>query len=304
MKWHTAEISEIKILQECAEKNDFQENNYSALNCLLYQEKYMSKICMENNWIFERYEHCGKFCFSFPHNINADYSSVSDALKLLENQAKEASSPLFFHNINAREKEILTEVFPDITIEKDDSLGDYIYLTENLANLPGSKYSKKRNHINQFKKKHENFRFELLSEENLFYVEEIENAWLLENLSDDEKERQNLEEERKIIKKALENFTPLSKDCAMTGGLLFTDGKAQAFCIASRLSREITDVHFEKCRGECAGDGGYAVINNEFSKTVKTRLLNREEDLGIEGLRKAKLSYYPEKVLEKFFAKL
>ena len=87
----------------------------------------------------------------------------------------------------------------DITIEKDDSLGDYIYLTENLAKLPGSKYSKKRNHINQFRKKHENFRFELLSEENLFYAEEIENAWLLENLSDDEKERHNLEEERKII---------------------------------------------------------------------------------------------------------
>lgn len=304
MEWHSAEISELPLLQKCAEKNNFLENNYSAVNCLLYQEKYMSKICMHEDWILERYEHCGKFCFSFPHNINSDYSNVSDILKMLEAQAKEAGSPLFFHNINSREKDILKSSFPEISIEKDDSLGDYIYLTENLANLPGSKYSKKRNHINQFRKKHENFRFELLTEDNLFHILKIEDDWLMENKSEDEMENQNLEDERKIIKKAADNFSYFAEVCGMTGGILFADEKAQAFCIASRLSGDITDVHFEKCRGELARDGGYAVINNEFSKTVKTRLLNREEDLGIEGLRKAKLSYYPESVLDKFFARL
>ena len=73
-----------------------------------------------------------------------------------------------------------------------------------------------------------------------------------------------------------------------------------AFCIASLLSQNITDVHFEKCLSTYTRDDGYAIINNEFSKTVQTEYINREEDLGIEGLRKAKLSYYPEKVLEKF----
>ena len=60
------------------------------------------------------------------------------------------------------------------------------------------------------------------------------------------------------------------------------------------------DVHFEKCLAGFDRDGGYTVINKEFSKRAKTEFLNREEDLGIEGLRKAKFSYYPEEVLEKY----
>ena len=86
----------------------------------------------------------------------------------------------------------------------------------------------------------------------------------------------------------------------MTGGLLYVDDKPAAFCVASLLSAAVTDVHFEKCLFEYARDGGYAVINNEFSKSVKTEFINREEDLGIVGLRKAKLSYYPEEILEKY----
>ena len=86
----------------------------------------------------------------------------------------------------------------------------------------------------------------------------------------------------------------------MTGGILFVSGKPVSFCIASILSRNVTDVHFEKCLSGFDRDGGYTVINNEFSKTVRTEYLNREEDLGIQGLQKAKLSYYPEMILEKF----
>ena len=110
-------------------------------------------------------------------------------------------------------------------------------------------------------------------------------------------------EEKEMIFFALDNLETFSKTCGMTGGILFVGGRPAAFCIASLLSTVVTDIHFEKCLSAFAR-GGYAVINNEFSKTVRTEFINREEDLGIEGLRKAKLSYFPERVLEKFSAEI
>ena len=127
----------------------------------------------------------------------------------------------------------------------------------------------------------------------------VEEKWLEEFLAHDAA-GDDLKIEKEIIFSALENFERFEKVCGMTGGLLYVDDKPAAFCVASLLSAVVTDVHFEKCLFEYARDGGYAVINNEFSKSVKTEFINREEDLGIEGLRKAKLSYYPEEILEKY----
>ena len=170
--------------------------------------------------------------------------------------------------------------------------------------MPVAKYSKKRNHINQFKKKHPNVKFELLDEHNIKYAYEIEEKWLLENTLENQDAEtdgsQDLQQEQKIIQTALDIFEYFSEHADMKGGILFVKNEPVAFCLSSTLSNSVTDIHFEKCLSPFAKDGGYAVINNEFAKTVSTKYINREEDLGIEGLRKAKRSYYPEIFLEKF----
>ena len=305
MNWHTATLSDLPFFQKCAENNNLIANNYSAINCFLYQKKYQSQISIMEGWIFERYAYCGKFCFSFPHNIDGDNSRIFWALDMLAGEAKDFNLPLVFHNVMLSEKDILCEHFSSIQIEKDEALGDYIYLSENLGNLPGSKYSKKRNHINQFKKKYDDFYFEPLTAENCHFVGSIEDEWLQESLNnsaDSSENASDLQVEKEIIYSAVNNFEVFSKVSGMTGGILFINKKPAAFCIASDLSADVVDVHFEKCLSDFARNGGYAVINNEFSKRVSKKYLNREEDLGIEGLRKAKLSYYPEMVLEKFKA--
>ena len=114
----------------------------------------------------------------------------------------------------------------------------------------------------------------------------------------------DLKQEREIINNALNNFEAFSAQAQMRGGILFVKKQPVAFCLSSLLSPLITDIHFEKCLANFAKDGGYAVINNEFAKTISTKYTNREEDLGLEGLRKAKLSYYPEIILEKFDVKI
>ncbi|MBQ5470712.1 MAG: DUF2156 domain-containing protein [Treponema sp.] len=302
MEWRTTTIAEAAILQECAVNNGFFANNYSAVNSILYEKKFRSQIAIEGEWIYEKYFVGENVCFSFPHNIKGETEDVKKALEDLMQEVSSSLKTVTFENITSDEKNILLELYPSTKVFAIPESGDYIYRKEKLVFLAGKKLSRKRNHIHQFEKKYPDFSYEPLSLQNLSYVREIEEKWLKENeeAALETGTFSDLVAEKEIISYALDNFEAFLKSSGMTGGILFVSGKPVAFCIASILSRNVTDVHFEKCLSGFDRDGGYTVINNEFSKTVRTEYLNREEDLGIQGLRKAKLSYYPETVLEKF----
>lgn len=313
MDWKTPALTDLDTLQKCAVNNDFLANVYGAANCVLYAKKFGAQIALEGGWLFLRLYEDQKPRFFFPHKIDGGLAGAEEALKLLEREARgflEADSrfakePFVLKNITAAEKEIAERVFSGAQFAAARESGDYIYRTEDLAGLAGKKYGKKRNHIKQFKAKRPGWRFEPLTSGNLHDARQVEEKWLEEVLAANaaganSAAGDDLKIEKEIIFFALENFERFEKVCGMTGGLLYVDDKPAAFCVASLLSAAVTDVHFEKCLFEYARDGGYAVINNEFSKSVKTEFINREEDLGIEGLRKAKLSYYPEEILEKF----
>ena len=313
MDWKTPALTDLETLQKCAATNGFLANVYGAANCVLYAKKFGAQIAQEGGWLFLRLYEDQKPRFFFPHKIEGGLDGAEEALKLLEKEARGflaadgrfAGEPFVLKNITAAEKEIAARVFPGAQFAAARDSGDYIYRTEDLAALAGKKYSKKRNHIKQFKTKRPGYRFEPLASGNLQDAREIEEKWLEEVLAAasagaNSAAGDDLKIEKEIIFSALENFDRFEKDCGMTGGLLYVDNTPAAFCVASLLSAAVTDVHFEKCLFEFARDGGYAVINNEFSKTVQTEFINREEDLGIEGLRKAKLSYYPINVLEKY----
>ena len=313
MDWKTPALTDLETLQKCAATNGFLANVYGAANCVLYAKKFGAQIAQEGGWLFLRLYEDQKPRFFFPHKIEGGLDGAEEALKLLEKEARGflaadgrfAGEPFVLKNITAAEKEIAARVFPGAQFAAARESSDYIYRTEDLAALAGKKYSKKRNHIKQFKTKRPGYRFEPLASGNLQDAREIEEKWLEEVLAAasagaNSAAGDDLKIEKEIIFSALENFDRFEKDCGMTGGLLYVDNTPAAFCVASLLSAAVTDVHFEKCLFEFARDGGYAVINNEFSKTVQTEFINREEDLGIEGLRKAKLSYYPINVLEKY----
>lgn len=301
MDWHFTEQKDIEILQNCAMNNDFYANNYSALNSILYQKKYNSQISINNNWIFERFEADKNLYYSFPHNIKGDKSeselksAINELLnELYQNAISQNEKKIIFSNVTPSEKDLLLSFYPSAKVTESPDLNDYIYLTKKLSSLEGHKYSKKRNHISQFKKKYSDYSFELLNKTNINAVYEIEDKWFEENISAD------LQIERKLIHQALENFDYFANYCGMSGGILFVNKNPVAFCISSLLSSSVTDIHFEKCISSFAHDGAYAVINKEFARTVQTEYINREEDLGIEGLRKAKLSYHPDIILSKY----
>ena len=162
-----------------------------------------------------------------------------------------------------------------------------------MAKLRGKKYHSKRNHITNFKKNNPNWSFEKLNKDNIGECIELHSQWISEH-SDEE----DYSYEFEAVLTAFEYYDKLN----LVGGLIRVDGKVVAYTLGERHSDKLFVTHFEKAPAQM--QGAYPIINQEFTKNclMSYEYVNREEDLGIEGLRKAKQSYYPEIFLEKCVA--
>ena len=172
---------------------------------------------------------------------------------------------------------------------------DYIYLRENLVTLSGKKLQPKRNHISKFKRLYPDYEYRALTAELVPECLRLGEAWC--RTADCREQRAALAEQR-MMAYALGHLEELH----ITGGALFVEGKMVAFTFGAPINGETFDVCVEKA--DTAYEGAYSMINNEFVSRLPEQYtyINREEDLGLEGLRKAKLSYHPELILDKMTA--
>jgi len=182
----------------------------------------------------------------------------------------------------------------EITLDRDNC--DYVHLTQDLIKLEGNKFHGKRNHINKFKKSH-TYIYKSLTPDLVSDCLEMEAEWC--NLKHCEMFSSLLGEERAIYE-ALINIEKLN----FKGGVILIDGKVEAFALGEQLNPHTAVIHIEKANPTF--DGLYQLINQEFCtqewKTVS--YINREQDLGEEGLRKAKLSYHPHHLVNKYTVQL
>ncbi|MBN1260711.1 MAG: DUF2156 domain-containing protein [Anaerolineae bacterium] len=169
---------------------------------------------------------------------------------------------------------------------------DYVYAHEALASLSGRKYSNKRNHINAFLRDFA-FAYEPLGVENLAECLEVACRWCQQRRCEDD---MSLLEERDAVRDGLEHFGALG----VKGGVLRVDGRVEAFTIGELLNTDTVVVHIEKADPEIRGL--YPMINQQFIQRVwpEAPWVNREQDLGEPGLRRAKESYYPDHLVEKY----
>ena len=176
---------------------------------------------------------------------------------------------------------------------------DYVYHIDDLAELKGRKFQRKRNHVNRFFLLHPRCRLEPLTEANLEAVQDMATAWYLHRQAKDPDGDYHLEQ------LALMRALAAPEKLGMDGLVLLEGEKILAFSMASRLSPDTMDIHFEKARDDV--DGAYTAINQAFAKYLRDKYpqlkyLDREEDMGSPGLRKAKLSYQPHHLVEKCWA--
>ena len=177
-----------------------------------------------------------------------------------------------------------------ITTDLDNS--DYVYLVSDLADLAGRRYAKKRSHVKHCLNNHDCV-FELISEQNIDECRDLLYHWCQARQCDLDP---GLCGEAKALQTTLDHFGNFN----LLGGAIRVDGRMQAFCIGERLNRTTAVCHFEKAMPEI--NGLSQLINQWFAKECLTEFefFNREQDLGIPGLRQAKESYHPDHMVEKF----
>jgi hypothetical protein len=176
--------------------------------------------------------------------------------------------------------------------ELDRAQSDYIYLTEDLIKLEGRKYHRKRNHIKQFKEK-VSYRYIPLTSEWISECLRLETEWC--DLRHCEAVP-GLFNESMAIKEAFTHFEELG----LKGGTILINGKVEAFTLGEPLNRDTAVIHIEKANS--AYEGLYSLINQAFLENQWSgyTYVNREQDLGEEGLRKAKESYFPHHMINKY----
>lgn len=222
---------------------------------------------------------------------------VKGVIELLKLQAGEEGHVLRVHGVFPELEEWFDREFPgrfDSCLDRD--YFDYIYSREELAELKGKNFQPKRNHVNKFKKTY-NYRYTPLTAELIPHCLELEEKWCEEHGCDEE---ESLLNERKALTMALKHFDELG----LVGGAIWVDDEIVGFTYGAPVNQDTFAVHIEKADSHI--DGAYNVLNQEFARHIPAKFiyLNREEDLGIPGLRKAKLSYRPVILLEKGYAEL
>lgn len=219
--------------------------------------------------------------------------AVKRALEWLMNYSKEKGEPFKLYNVTEENFAQLESFYPGrFTVEYDRDEADYVYEREKLETLAGKKLHGKRNHINKFKTLYEDWQYERLTDENVEECFQMALKWRNKNGCDEDAGK-NAEMCVTL------NSLRLYKELELVGGMIRVSGKVVAFCIGEPVCEDTFVVHVEKAFSDV--EGAYPMINQQFvqHECMEYEYVNREEDTGAEGLRKAKLSYRPAFLVEK-----
>lgn len=234
----------------------------------------------------------------YPYPLgDGDKKAVLDAI--IED-AKTRDIPCRITGLSAAARQTIEELYPDkFRFHCDEGSFDYVYDINDLADLKGKKYHGKRNHLHRFCEAYPDYTVSPIGADNIEQIREMARRWYETRLAENPNADYHMEQA--ALEKAFRDYEALE----MEGLALFGAGEVLAFTMASRLSENTFDVHFEKARADI--QGAYPTINCEFAKYIRAkypnvRYLDREEDMGLEGLRRAKQSYYPHHMVEKCWA--
>ena len=285
-------LADRDTLQPLFLKAAYRGCEYSFANIYLWGQQQVA-IVDGALVIFAHWD--GRSIYLYPES-----DRLEEIVDLLAADARERGIPLRLYGLTQPRMEQLEAAFPGrfgFTTCRDSY--DYLYDINRLADLKGKKMQQKRNHINRFLQEHAEWTAEPITAENLDECRRMAAGWYEQHALLSPTTDYTLE--KLALRRAFDAYDILG----MEGLLIRTDGRIVAMTMGNRIGEDTYDVNFEKADPDIPG--AYPLINREFARLLRQRhpelrFLNREDDMGLPGLRKAKESYHPDELLEKFRA--
>ncbi len=283
------ELEDKAVIDSYLAKKSYRSCELIFSNVYLWSRFFPTEFALvEEALVFRSVRRDGGISITFPAG---EEGQIKKALDVMFAYFAEQNMPIRMHLVQEQEFVLLEQWYPGrFEIEYDRDAADYVYETEKLTTLAGKKLHGKRNHINNFKKQYPDWQYERITEENQEDCFQMAMKWRQAHVCEhDDEECEEKRDEMCVTLNALR----LREELGLVGGLLRVEGEVIAFTIGEPLNPDTFVVHIEKAFADI--QGAYPMINQQFvaHEAQEYTYVNREEDTGAEGLRKAKLSYRP-----------
>lgn len=268
--------------------------DWTFANLFCWQDYYKMQWAEWNHWLIIRCRINGERRIGYMVVPETETQSYSEIVPVLSQEALRENHLLLLANLSEKECALLQSQCPDaFLLDRNRDFDDYLYEREALATLRGQKLAAKRNHVNKFSKTY-SYQYEVLERKDFDECLRLENEWRGQHSTSSD----DLTAEQQAIRMAFRHYEELQ----LYGGLIRVDGHIVAFTYGSALDDHTFCTHVEKA--DTSYDGVFPMINYLFAQQLPSSFthINREEDMGLPGLRKSKLSYHPFALMPKYVA--
>ena len=291
MDFRSIDVSMKSFVESYTKPWRLHASEYTFTNLLIWGAEDKIKVAEEDGVLFFLLDFGeGRFMFApLTRDPEGDYARALDAAVAY---CRAEGIPPVFRAVSGSIRKAF-ERCPGYVLEEDRDNFDYVYTMESLRDLSGKKLHAKRNHINQFMSQYAGrYEYARLNRDMLFECMELYNEWLQGKPPSDP----DAVGEYLAIRELITHMDALG----VVGAGVRIEGKLKAYTLGERMDSEMAVVHIEKADANIPGL--FTVVNNLFIKNEFSDLtyVNREEDMGLEGLRRAKLSYNPAFLIEKY----
>ena len=276
------------LMQYLHQKGQYGCDN-SFVNYFLWQEAYQTKIALFRGALVTSCHRWGEDFLMVPLGLKSkDYPFLAEELRQYTN------GKVQFDGIYENQIDIVKGMFPSAEFSFSPDNSDYIYLQSELSTFAGRKFHGQKNHLNAFYRAHPDATYEVIDESNGEECLDFALAWCDERSAVDV----TIADEKMALIKAFQYYEELE----LRGGAIRFDGKIQAMSVGDRFLDDVADLHFEKANKSVRGL--YVAMCQAFAKNAwgDVKYLNREEDMGIAGLRSAKQMLHPIMMWKKYSA--